>query len=137
MKKAILVFAALLMGLASYAQKGAAVKLPVKAGDTIVNTGTTTKVLKFTGGYNGAVIQVDISLVSGTGAGTITLSGSNDGVLYKTIGSAYTITNTASQPAQFTVTAPLPTFIKVSGAGSGTEVAALTYWYNDPIYQNQ
>ena len=127
----------LLIGLATYAQKGSAVQLPIKTGDTIVNAGSTSKVIKFTGGYNGAVIQVNASLVSGTGAGTLTLLGSLDGVNYKTIGSAYTITNTASQSAQFTVTAPLPTYLKIAGAGSGTEVVALTFWYNDPIYQNQ
>ncbi|MDB5288536.1 MAG: hypothetical protein JWR05_3485 [Mucilaginibacter sp.] len=125
----------LLIGLASFAQKGSAVKLPLIAGDTIVNTGTTSRVIKFTGGYNGAVLQINVALASGTGAGTLTLMGSLDGVNYKTIGSAYTITNTASQSAQFTVTAPLPTFIKVAGAGSGTEVAILTYWYNDPLFQ--
>lgn len=135
MKKLIFLFAFLSIGLASFAQKGAAVRLPILTGDTIVNTGTTSKVIKFTGGYIGSVIQIDVALVSGTGAGTLTLSGSLDGVIYKTIGSAYTITNTASQAAQFTVTGPLPTFIKVAGAGSGTEVAALTYWYNTPIYQ--
>ena len=135
MRKYILTFAALLIGLASYAQKGSAVKLPILTGDTIVNTGTTSKVLKFTGAYSGTTLQVNVSLVSGTGAGTLTLSGSLDGVNYKTIGSAYTITNTATQAAQFTVTAPLPTFIKVSGVGSGTEVAALSYWYNTPVYQ--
>lgn len=135
MKKFILIFACLLIGLTGYAQKGAAVRLPIILGDTIVNTGTTSKVIKYTGGYSGTVLQIDVALVSGTGAGTLTLSGSQDGVIYKTIGSAYTITNTASQAAQFTVVAPLPTFIKVAGAGSGTEVAALTYWYNTPIYQ--
>lgn len=137
MKKYILILALCIVGTVTYAQKGSAVRLPILTGDTIVNTGTTSKVIKFTGGYNGTVIQIDVALVSGTGAGTLTLSGSLDGVIYKTIGSAYTITNTASQAAQFTVTGPLPTFIKVAGAGSGTEVAALTYWYVTPIYQNQ
>jgi hypothetical protein len=135
MKKIIVLLAIVLSGIAAHAQIGSAIKLPLKAGDTILNAGTTNRVIKFTGGYSGANIQVNVTLVSGTGAGTLTLLSSLDGVNYKVVGSPYTITNVGVQSAPFTVTAPLPTYLKIAGAGSGTQLAVLSYWYNDPIYQ--
>jgi hypothetical protein len=134
MKKLILLGLLTLAVATGFAQTGSAVKLPLKVGDTIINTGTTTRVLKFTGAYSGANLQINVALVSGTGSGTLTLQGSLDGVNYKTIGSAYTITNTALQAPQFNILAPLPTFLRIQGVGSGTEVAVLTYWYNNPLF---
>lgn len=137
MKKLIILIALLAVGLSTFAQTGSAVELPLIIGDTLINTGTTSRVIKSTGGYTGVIIQVNAVLTSGTGAGTLTLSGSLDGVNYKTIGSAYTITNTASQSAQFSVLAPLPTFLKIAGAGGTTENLILTYWYRNPLHQTQ
>ena len=81
--------------------------------DVITNTGTATKIIQATAGYSGAAIQVVESLTSGTGAGTVQLSGSNDGVNYVNIGSAYTITNVALQSTVVYIAAPLPQYIKI------------------------
>src|ERR1700688_4205489 len=107
----------------TFAQKGSAVKLPLAVGDTIINTGTVSKYITLSGGYNGTSIQVIVSLLSGTGAGTVQLQGSLDGVNYVNLGSAFTITNTATQSQIFYVSSPLPYKIKILGTGSGTESA--------------
>lgn len=136
MKKFVLLFVCALVAFAAQAQKGSAVKLPLAPGDTIVNTGVSTKVIKYTGGYNGSAIQVVLTKLSGTGAGTLIIEGCNDGVNYKPIGSAYTITDVAVQTQTFYVLAPLPTYIHAKATGSGTESVVMSVWYNTPIYQS-
>lgn len=135
MKKFVLLFVFALTVFAAQAQKGSAVKLPLAVGDTIVNTGVVTKTIKYTGGYTGTSIQVVLSKLSGTGAGTLIIQGSDDGVNYKAIGSAYTITDTATQSQVFYVTAPLPTYIQARATGSGTESVVMSVWYNNPVHQ--
>ena len=125
------------IGMVAHAQKGAAIKLPLTVGDTIVNTGTSSKIISFTGGYSGASIQVVLKKISGTGAGTVQLQGSNDGANYVNLGTAYTITDVATQSQVFYVTNPLPTKIKVLCTGSGTESVQVSVWYRNPIYQVQ
>ena len=134
MKKLIL-FILFFASIGAYAQKGNAVKLPTVTGDTVANTGTVVKSLQFTGGYSGVIVEVPLHLISGTGAGTVTLSGSLSGVNFTTIGSAYTITNTANQSAIFYISNPVPSSIKITVAGSGTESLATQFWYRTPIYQ--
>jgi hypothetical protein len=121
------------------AQFGAGVKMPLTAGDTVVNTGTSSKIVKITGGFNGATIQANLQLLSGTGAGTVVIQGSVDGVTYANISgiSSYTITNTANQSAVFYVPNPLPGYIKILATGSGTESTVLSVWYRTPKYQTQ
>lgn len=120
MKKFIILsMLALVIGFTTQAQR--AITLPLAAGDTIVNTGTASKVFQITGGYEGLVVQVNLTKISGTGAGTTGLYGSLDGVTYTQLGSNYTITNTATQAAWFTVTAPVPVYLKVLSTGSGSE----------------
>lgn len=129
MKKFILLsMLALVIGIATQAQR--VTTLPLAAGDTIVNTGTASKVLPvITAGFEGAIVQVNLSKISGTGAGTTGLYGSLDGVTYTQIGSNYTITNTATQAAYFSVAAPLPAYLKVLSTGSGTESVKQTVLY--------
>lgn len=136
MKKFVLLSVFALTVFAAQAQKGSAVKLPLAVGDTIVNTGVVTKTIKYTGGYNGSSIQVVLTKISGTGAGTLIIQGSDDGVNYKAIGSAYTITDVATQSQVFYVTGPLPTYIQAKATGSGTEAVRVDVWYNTPIFQN-
>lgn len=136
MKKFIIFSMLVMLSVATYAQSGSAVKLPLVAGDTIVNTGVVKKTLKLTGGYSGSAIQVVLAKISGTGAGSVIIQGSNDGVNYKAIGSAYTITDVTTQSQVFYVTSPLPTYVQVQATGSGTEAVQLSVWYNTKLYQS-
>jgi len=131
----ILFLVAFLVGLASATQAQKAVTMPLAAGDTIVNTGTAGKVLELTSGPNGVALQVVLTKISGTGAGTIQMHGSNDGVNYTNIGSAYTITNTFPQGPTFFITSPIPRFLKVLSTGSGTESVVQTIIYRAPRFQ--
>jgi hypothetical protein len=73
--------------------------------DTVTNTGAKVLFTRVTGGQAYISIQVDITKISGTLGGTLTIVASNDGVTYYDIGNlttenrdtAYTVTNTASQ----------------------------------------
>lgn len=124
----MLTMLALVIGITTQAQR--AITLPLAAGDTITNTGTASRVLPvITVGYDGVIVQVNLTKLSGTGAGTTGLYGSLDGVTYTQIGSNYTITNTATQAAYFSVTAPIPVYLKVLSTGSGTESVKQTVMY--------
>lgn len=136
MKKFILLCVFALLGIAAHAQKGSPVKLPLAIGDTIKNTGTVSKFITLSGGYNGTSVQVVLSKISGTGAGTVQLQGSLDGVNYVNLGSAFTITDVATQSQVFYVTNPLPGKIKVLCTGSGTENVLVSVWYRTPVFQN-
>ena len=107
-----------------------ATPMPIVAGDTINNTGTVTKTLpKLTGGYSGAMLQINLTKISGTGAGTVQLQASLDNTNWINVGSAFTITNVSTQSAQFTVTSPVPSYLRLLCTGSGTEsVATQTYY---------
>jgi hypothetical protein len=129
MKKLIFLLVAAFGMIATTTQAQTAVLMPLAAGDTIVDAGTVFKTFAATGNYAGVTVQVNLTKVSGTGAGSVVVQGSLDGSKYTTIGSAYTITNTASQAAFFIVTAPLPPYIKVLCTGSGTEVVGARYRY--------
>lgn len=124
------VLLAFLFAIAFTATAQNANPMPVVAGDTIVNTGTVTKqVPKFTGGYAGVMLQINLTKISGTGAGTVQLQQSLDNVNWLNSGSAFTITNVTSQSASFTVTAPVPVFLRLLCTGTGTEsVATQTFW---------
>lgn len=138
--KKLLTIALLFVAATTFAQKGSAVKLPLAIGDTLTNTGTVTKTLNLTGGYNGTSITVHCKVLSGTGAGTVVISGTNDGgtnPVYTAIGSSYTITNVADNGITFYVTSPLPQKIKILATGSGTESTIISVWYRTPIFQNQ
>jgi NADPH-dependent 2,4-dienoyl-CoA reductase/sulfur reductase-like enzyme len=114
-----------------------AVLLPLAAGDTIVNTGTSSKVLIVTSGPSGVYLQAIFNKISGaTVAGTAQLMGSLDGTNYTNIGSAYTITNVTTQNAVFSVAAPVPKYLKILNTGSGTESVQVRYYYRAPKYQS-
>lgn len=63
--------------------------------DTITNAGTAYVGKAFTGAARAFGVQVAITKVSGTLAGTLTFAGSVDGTNFFTIGSTQTITDTA------------------------------------------
>ena len=127
MKKFLFLIAITFFACASHAQ--VATKLPLIAGYTIVNTGTSSRTFSATAGYSGVVIQVNLNKLSGTGAGTVQIQGSLDNVNFANIGSAFTITNVTTQAAYFNIVGPLPVYLKVLSTGSGTESVVQTVYY--------
>ena len=134
MKKFILLAAFAFAAFAAQAQTS--VKLPLALGDTIVNAGTVSKYVSVTGGYNGAIVQVVLTKISGTGVGTVQLSQTLDGVNYVNVGSAFTITDVATQSQVFALTSPTGSKIKVLCTGSGTEAVKVAVWYRLPLFQH-
>lgn len=65
------------------------------ASDTVTNAGKAYVGRAFTGSATAIGVQVAITKVSGTVAGTITFQGSVDGTNYHTIGSTQSLTDTA------------------------------------------
>lgn len=126
----------LCIGLAMTGFAQDAVLMPLAVGDTIVNTGTSSKVLAITSGPSGVYLQAIFNKISGTGAGTSQLQGSLDGVNYVNIGSAFTITNVTTQTTTFSIAAPVPKYLKVLNTGSGTESVQVRYYYRAPKYQS-
>lgn len=124
----LILFSSLLLFAA--AGRAQVITLPLAAGDTAVNTGTASKVIGFSAGYQGVAIQAVATEISGTSAGTIKLQGSLDGTNYTDIASqSYTVTDVASQSTIFYVAAPLPRYIKVLQTGSGTMSSVLSVKY--------
>ena len=123
------------IALATVSNAQSTVKFPTIVGDTVANTGTQAKVIATSGGFSGAAVQVVLTKLSGTGAGTVGLYGSLDGVNYVQIGSNFTITNVTTQACTFYVSAPLPQYIKVLTTGSGTESILPVVYYRLPKYQ--
>lgn len=136
MKKILLILLACVGFMTTQAQSS--VKVTPAAGDTIVNSATVTRILpQLTGGYAGAIVQVDLTRIGGTLSGSITLSGSLNGVLYTAIGSAYSFSNT-NLSAYFSVAAPLPQYLKITSVGTGGAMSATqAIWYKLPKYQDQ
>lgn len=114
-----------------------ATTIALAAGDTVVNTGTANKVIKLTGGYSGIAVTAIATEISGTSGGTIAVYGSPDGTNYDIIGSAYTVTDVASQSKTFYITAPVPVYLKVLQTGTGTMSSILTVKYVIRRYQTQ
>lgn len=121
--------------LASPTFSQVSIKMPLALGDTIKDAGTSSKVLQITSAPSGVALQVVLAKISGTGAGTVQLQGSLDGTNYVNIGSAYTITNTATQSTAFYIAAPVPQYLKVLSTGSGTEAVQQAVWYRITKYQ--
>jgi len=110
-------------------QAQVATTMPLTAGDTVVNTGTANKVIKLTAGYAGIAVTAIATEISGTSGGTIAVYGSPDGTNYDIIGSAYTVTDVASQSKTFYITEPVPVYVKVLQTGTGTMSSKLTVKY--------
>lgn len=121
----------LALGLISFStQAQRAVLMPLVLGDTIVNTGTVTKLLPpLTAGYSGVSIQANLAKISGTGAGTAQLQISLDGTNFVNSGSAFTITNVTAQAASFTISSPVPVYAQLLFTGSGTESVQVRIYY--------
>ena len=138
MKK--LLFAALLViASMSYQSVSAqvAVTMPYVVADDIINTAATSKVITTTSGISGIHIQCNVLKKTGTVGGTIGLFASEDGITYVQIGSNTTVLDVAGTAGYvFTVSAPVPQYLKITETGAGTMTALLTVKYRAPKYQS-
>lgn len=115
--------------LAFSAQSQRATLMPLVAGDTMVNSGTVSKVITLTSGYEGVVIQPVLTKLSGTAAGTLVLYESLDGTNYKSTGDTLTISNSTTNTVVWKKTAPLPVYYKVYASGAATVSAVMRIYY--------
>lgn len=94
--------------------------------DTVDNTGTGYVELTTSQYYDKISVQVVVTKLSGTAAGTVTLQGSNDGVNYVTYNSTLssartlTVTNQTTNTAVFVITGTPYKYHRLSYTGSGT-----------------
>jgi hypothetical protein len=100
------------------------------AGDTVVNTATVNKQITTSGSYQAAGVQITLTKISGTVAGTTKLQGSINGTAWEDIGSAFTHTDVASQSKLFAVTGGVPyVYLRTTSVGSGTMSAKVSICY--------
>jgi hypothetical protein len=119
--KKIMFLVALVIGFAMTSHAQSAVTMPLVAGDTANNAGTVSKVISATAGYSAIGMKVKITKISGTLAGTAKFQGSVDNSDWDDIGSAFTVTDVASQFKYFTATGGAPyTYYRILVTGSGT-----------------
>lgn len=124
MKKFLFIALLGLISFSTFAQDGAAAYLPLVAGDTIVNTGTVSKAIpQITTSFAGIMLQCNLTKISGTGAGTAQVQAALDstGQNWVNVGSAFTITNVATQTQVFYVAAPIAVYYRILFTGAGTE----------------
>lgn len=142
MKKLILFAAFCLIGLGSFAQASLASSTTPTLNnkvDTVTNTGnkvmTSSVRLPTTNGKLNTTISAVLTLISGTGAGTVVVQGSLDGVNFQTLAASqlqgaqtasYTITNVASQSCNFVVAGAPFLYYRTLTTGSGTEVISVS-----------
>ena len=96
--------------------------------DTLTNTVATPLVKLLFAPYSTVTVAVKVIKISGTVAGTVTLTGSIDGVTYYAISgvSALTLTDVASQGTLWVVTGNPYSYYKVLGTGSGAMSASIS-----------
>lgn len=128
MKKFIIAALCMLVASAGFAQVESCPAMV--AGDTVVNTATVNKQFRTTAAMSAAGVQIVITKISGTVAGTTKLQGSLNGTNWEDIGSAFTHTDVASQAKLFTVTGGVPyTYLRTTSTGSGTMSASVRICY--------
>lgn len=135
MKKNIL---SILVALIAFVQINAqtATLMPLVAGDTVVNTATVNKSFTSTGTYSAVGVQAIVNKVSGTVAGTATFQGSLNNVNWENIGTAFTLTDVATQSKVFTQTGGSPfVYYRVMFTGSGTMSAQVRLYYVQRKFQ--
>jgi hypothetical protein len=131
MKKFSILSVLLIAGLLSFTNSNAqtASVFPLVSADSLTNTDTVTKIIPLTAGYEGIIINPVVTKVSGTAAGTVVLYQSLNGTNYTSTGDTLTLTNTATQQAFWSKTAPVPVYYKAIGLSSGTVVEILRVYY--------
>lgn len=89
--------------------------------DTVTNGATKYLTSSVINGYKKVVVvQFIATEISGTTGGTATLQGSLDGSNWYTIGSAYTLTDVATQSTSFSITDFGHLYLRVAVTGTGT-----------------
>lgn len=88
--------------------------------DTVTNAGTRIQRLQIPAYQDVITVQPTFTKISGTAGGTVTLMGSVDNVGYTAIGSAYTVTDTATQTASFSVNPSIYQYYQLRYVGTGT-----------------
>jgi hypothetical protein len=134
MKKFVFVAVALISSVAICSAQSQTCQSAPVLGDTVVNTATVNKSVgtggRVTGAYSAASVQIIITKISGTVAGTTKLQGSLNGTNWEDIGSAFTHTDVASQAKLFTITGGVPyTYLRTTSTGSGTMSASVSLCY--------
>jgi len=109
-------------------------KMPLVAGDTVVNTGSVTKAFTVTAGYSTLGVQANLVKISGTVAGKVYLQSCLDNSHFTTTDSV-TVTDIAVNTIRFSKPAPSDTYYRVVATGSGTMSAVLTVYYVPKKYQ--
>jgi len=119
------IFALIVMGIlliTSKTKAQTATLLPIAVGDTLTNTDTLSKVLKFTAGYEGVIIQPVVTKLSGTVAGTAYLYQSTNGTNYGSAIDSLVLANVSTaQSAQWFINAPVNVYYKIEFISSGTQ----------------
>jgi len=102
---------------------GSATQAPIIKGDTITNTGSAYKIIKVSGGYSTLSFQPILYNTSGTGAGIVTDSASNDGIHYVALRDSLGGRNTTKAVTKlFKIDNPEYTYYKIAFTGTGTMV---------------
>jgi hypothetical protein len=128
MKKIMFLFA-LVVSLTISATAQRATLMPFVAADTLTNTGTVTKTIIFTGGYEGVAIQPVLTKLSGAVAGTIVLYESLDGTNYKSTGDTLTLANATTNTVIWKKTSPIPVYYRTITSGATTVSAVMRTYY--------
>lgn len=126
MKSLILAFFLLISSL-TFAQTNPATNF-VPASDTLTNAVAKSLTKLLVAPYSTVTVQVRVAKLSGTVGGTVTLTGSVDGVTYYAISgaSSLTLTDTATQGTIWIVTGNPYSYYKVLGTGTGTMSALIS-----------
>lgn len=125
--KSLILASFLLISSLTFAQTNPATNF-VPALDTLTNAGTAPLTKLLVAPYSTVTVQVKVTKISGTVGGTVTLTGSIDGVTYYAISgaSSLTLTDTATQGTIWIVTGNPYSYYKVLGTGTGTMAASIS-----------
>lgn len=97
--------------------------------DTVTNAGVKVQKVQLTGYQTQVTVQANFTKISGTVGGTAQLKGSLDGVNYVNVGSAYTLTDVATQTTVFDVGLSKYQHYNLTITGTGTmAVKVVTPW---------
>lgn len=94
--------------------------------DTITNAVTKYQYAIIDGYNDIVVVQPTFTKVSGTASASVKLQGSVNGVSYNDIGSAYTVTDVATQSTAFIVTPSNYKYYRLSIVPTGTQSLRVT-----------
>ena len=126
MKTIFLILVCLGVALSGFGQTGAALLVSVQnatTSDTLVDATTDIQAKPVSGAWKKVVLQTNLTKLSGTGAGTISVEVSLDGTNYKAhpVASSATVANSASQVFVWELDNFAYTHVRLKYVGSGTQ----------------